>query len=310
MNGPCPSMQEQIADYVLAVLEEPQTEAVRKHLAECPQCRAYAQALQQQSEALAALGDEVKSGMAARQERAMQAFDAAAPGRKRSPWLGRLAPMAVAALLVLGVGITIGRLTAPKPIDVEQLRADLQASVHASVLADVDRRLEPALAADETRLKTEIVELLRQDLRTFATDVVSNSEQMMDRRFDEFVRLIEAARLKDRQRVVRAFEQVELNRRRDRTQIGQGVRSLVALTSASPTPTNNCAERRKHEQRAKAFKHQCGSLKRSLGMVDLEHLSVPRGYLGAGPSPSPPDLRLPPRADTRGHEYRQAEQSL
>lgn len=239
MNGPCREMQEKIADDVLGALDAQQKQGVRQHLAECPQCRAYAEALQQQSESLAVLGDEVKAGMAARQERAIQAFNAATPVRKRPLWLGRLAPAAVAALLVLGVGITIGRLTAPKPIDVEQLRADLRASVRESVLGDVDQQLASALSAGEAQLKTEIVELVRQDLRTFATDVVANSERMMDVRLAEFVRLIEAARLKDRQRVVQAFERVELNRRRDRTQIGQGVRSLVALTSMSPAPTNH-----------------------------------------------------------------------
>lgn len=239
MNGPCQDMQEKIADDVLGALDPQQKQSVRRHLAECPQCRAYAEALQQQSEALAALGDEVKADMAARRERAIQAFNAAAPRQERSPWLGRLAPAAVAALLVLGVGITIGRLTAPKPIDVERLRADLRASIRASVLGDVDQQLASALTAGETQLKAEIVELVRQDLRTFATDVVAGSERMMDRRFDDFVRLIEAARLKDRQRVVQAFEQVELNRRRDRTQIGQGVRSLVALTSLEPARTDD-----------------------------------------------------------------------
>ena len=239
MNGSCREMQERIADDMLGALEPQEREVVSRHLAECPQCRAYAEALARQSEALAALGDDVRAGMTARRERAIEAFHAAARGQKRSLWLGRLVPMAVAALLVLGVGITIGRLTAPKPIDIEQLRAEMQASVHASVLGDVDQQLASAFTAGEAQLKAEIVELLRQDLRTFATDVVSNSEQIMDRRFAEFVQLIEAARLKDRQRVVQAFERVELNRRRDRTQIGQGLKSLVALTSGTPAPTNN-----------------------------------------------------------------------
>ena len=239
MNGPCREMQEKIADDVLGALEPQEREAVHRHLAECPRCRAYANSLRQQSDALAALGDEVKSGMAARRERAIQAFDAATPEPKRSPWLGRLVPAAVAALLVLAIGITIGRLTAPKPINVERLRADLQASIRESLLGDVDQQLASALAAGEVQLKAEIVEQVREDLRTFATDVVANSEQMMDVRLAEFVRLIEAARMKDRQRVVQAFERVELNRRRDRSQIGQGVKSLVALTSASPAPTNH-----------------------------------------------------------------------
>jgi predicted anti-sigma-YlaC factor YlaD len=248
MNGACQEMQEQIIDYVLGALDESQTEAVHAHLDGCARCRQYLQTLDQQHQALGALGNEVQAGMATRRAQAIDAFQAVAPEQEQAPtvrpWLGR---MAVAALVVLGVGIAIGRLTAPESVDVEQLRADVQSSiaaslqqaVHASVLADVDQRLEFALAAGEARIRGDIVKEMRRDLGEFATNVVSNSEVMMDQRLAELVQLIEAARLKDRQRVVHAFEQVELNRRRDRTQIGQGVRSLVALTSTTPAPTNN-----------------------------------------------------------------------
>ncbi|UCD49164.1 MAG: zf-HC2 domain-containing protein [Phycisphaerales bacterium] len=251
MNGPCPEMQERIIDYVLGALDELQTEAVHEHLDGCAHCRQYLQTLDRQHRALAALGDEVQAGMAARREQAIDAFHAVAPEQEPAPgarpWASRLAPLAVAALVVLGVGIVIGRLTAPKPVDVEQLRAELQSSiaaslqqaVHASVLAEMNQRLEFAVAAGEARIRVDVVNEMRRDLHQFATDVVSNSEAMMDQRLAELVQLIEAARLKDRQRVVQAFEQVELNRRRDRTQFGRGLKSLVALTSASPTPTNN-----------------------------------------------------------------------
>lgn len=38
----------------------------------------------------------------------------------------------------------------------------------------------------------------------------------------------------------------------------------------------------------------CGSLKHSLGMVDLPGPHVAKSPLSFEPSPSPPDLRLPP----------------
>ena len=243
MNGPCPEMRDKIVDMVLGGLAPQQAEAVQRHLTTCAPCQAYAQSLQQQDETLAALGETIKSDMADRRERAIQAFESQTVAPSRLVWPGRWASVAVAALILLGIGIAIGRLTAPQPVDIEQLRADLQAtlttSLQPAMLAEVDRRVAMSLATGQTQLKTEIVELMREDLRTFATDVVANSEQMMDRRFDEFVRLVEAARLKDRQRVVQAFEQVELNRRRDRNQIGQGLKSLVALTGATPNPIND-----------------------------------------------------------------------
>lgn len=249
MNGPCPNMQERIADAVLGALEAPEAQAVEEHLATCPACRAYARALGQQGEALTALGRRLAAEMPARRDRAIAALEDATvepvlPERTQ-PWVVRLVPLAAAALVVLTVGIAIGRLTAPAPIDVEQLRADLQASVTESlqgplrqaVWTDVDQRLETALAAGDEQLKTEIVELMREDLRTFAVDVVANSEKVIERRLTDFAQQVESARLADRQRVVRAFEQVELSRRRDRMQIGRGFQSLAALTGAVPGAT-------------------------------------------------------------------------
>ncbi len=246
MNGPCPNMQERITDAVLGALEASEAQAVEQHLAGCPACRAYARALERQGEALTTLGRRFAAEMPARQDRVIAALQSAtvAPvlAEQMRPRITRLVPLAAAALVVLAVGIAIGRLTAPQPIDVEQLRADVQASVTESlqgplrqaVLTDVDQRLETALAAGDEQLKTEIVELMRNDLRTFAADVVTNSEQVMEQRLAEFAQLVEAARLADRQRVVRAFEQVERNRRRDRTQIGRGFQSLVTLTGPVP----------------------------------------------------------------------------
>jgi hypothetical protein len=101
----------------------------------------------------------------------------------------------------------------------------------------VDRRLEPALVAGTERLKVEMVEEMRQDLGTFAANVVSSSKQLMDQRFGEFVQLLEAARRTDRQRIARALDYLESNRRRDKAQIGMGLQSLAALTKPAPGTT-------------------------------------------------------------------------
>jgi len=239
MKKACRDMQERIADYVLGVLDEPQAQQVREHLSECSQCQAYMQALTAQSEALTALGRQVEADMEARQDRVLEALEEVPAVASHAGWalprVGRLARIAVAAVLVLGVGITIGRLTAPRPVDVEQLRADME----RDTLTIVAERLQMTLDARNAELKAEIGAQLRRDLGAFATQFVSGSEAMVDRRLGELVQLIEAARLKDRQRVARAFEHVELNRRRDKTQIGLGLQSLAVLTNAEPTTIEN-----------------------------------------------------------------------
>jgi formate dehydrogenase maturation protein FdhE len=113
--------------------------------------------------------------------------------------------------LILIVGILIGRLAGPRPVDAEQLKAE----VRRAVLADVDRRLNLALAdtADQ--------------MQVMAAQLASGSKAMMDARLTELIQLIETARRTDRQRVADALMQMELSRQDDRNQIAASLRSLA-----------------------------------------------------------------------------------
>ena len=239
MNGPCPDMQERIADYVIAALDDEQAEALRSHLAGCDKCRRYLKDLEEQGQSLIGLGREIEADAASRQDRVIEALEGAAPGRRYTAplFVGRLARVAVAAVLVLASGIVIGRLTAPQPVDVKRLCADVETSVLAALtpavqqdlLTEVDRRVQAALSADEAKQRAEIVEQVRQDLRVFAAQLTAGSEARMDQRVAELVQLIEAARLKDRQRVATALDQM-------RTKMGMSLYSLAARTNETLAP--------------------------------------------------------------------------
>ena len=270
MDRSCENMQERIADYVLGALGEREAGVVRSHLAECEACQAYMRTLTEHSEALTALGQGIQVAMRAREDKVIAVLEGMSPSNSHSGWVvmgpGKLLRTAVAAVLVLGVGITIGRLTAAEPIDVERLRADLEQSVAASlrpavresvlmevnqrlqagladgrenVLTEVNERLETALMDGQTELSATLAKEVRQELRVFGAQLMAGSEAMMDQRLDDFVQLIEAARLKDRQRVARALEQIELNRLRDVRQIGLGLRTLAVHTSDERTTMEN-----------------------------------------------------------------------
>jgi hypothetical protein len=227
MNQPCDDMREILIDYTLGILSEEEVRDMHAHV--------------DQDEVLTALGRQVQDDMDARQAKVLEALQGAGPaGPRVLPFLRGFVRMGVAAVLVLGVGIVVGRLSAPRAIDVEQLRAELKSSIVASlqpavrqsVLSDVDGRLEKALAARDERIATEVVEQLRQDLRVMATEVMAGSERLVDQRFTEVVQLIEAARQTDRRQVARALEQIK-------AQTGMGLLRLASLSDPRPPAQQN-----------------------------------------------------------------------
>lgn len=228
MNRSCPDMQDRIIDYMLGALDGPEAQAVQEHLARCEGCRQYLSDLTRQGDALVELGGRVAADMNTRQDRVIQALEGVAPAAKVVPIVGGFVRIAVAAVLVLGAGVLIGRMTAPRPVDAEQLRAELE----ASILAGLDRRLEATLASNDTKLRIEVAEQISRDLGLFASKFTANSEQLMDRRFAELIEVIEAARLTDRRQVARALEQIKV-------QTGAGLRSVAALTGDAPARVEN-----------------------------------------------------------------------
>ncbi len=222
MNRPCPDMQDRIADYALGALDPEQAEAVRKHLSECSGCRQYLQSLKEQSESLVELGHAIGSDMTARQDRVIQALQDVAPAERVFPFVGGFVKTAVAAVLILGVGIAVGRWTAPRQIDVEQLRADLQ----TSVLARVDQRLQA-----EAQQRTELTLQTQKDLVMLAQQC-TGLENLMKGRFTELVDLIEAGRNTDRWRVENALE--EMGRR-----TGLGLQAIAVRAGDRATTVQN-----------------------------------------------------------------------
>jgi len=235
MNEPCPNMQDRIADYVLGALDAGEAQALQEHVRECTGCRQYLQGLQEQSESLVELGREVDTGMTARQDRVIEALESVAPAARRTfPSFGGFIKTAVAAVLLLGAGITIGRWTAPRPVDVTRLRADLETSLAASirpaaqkdVLAQVDQRLQA-----EAQQRAELARQTYQDLHALAEQSAAGTaslERLMNGKFAELVEIIEAGRKTDRGHVERALQEM-------RTQTGLGLQAVALRASHAAT---------------------------------------------------------------------------
>ena len=171
-------------------------------------------------------------------DRAIQkARDALLAGEDRRVGLARpslingLIKLAAAAVLMVGAGFIGGRLSAPEPLDVQELQAALESSLKSSLvpaiqqelLTKMDDRWQSTLAASNTKVKDELARQVRSNLELFADRTLTTVGNLTEQRLMEFARVIEAARIKERQRVAAAFDYMG-------TRFGDGLVTLAART--------------------------------------------------------------------------------
>ena len=130
---------------------------------------------------------------------------------------------AAAAVLMIGFGYIGGRLSTGQPLDVEELRTAIQ----NDLAKEMDERWQSAFAANCAQLKDELQQQVRRDLIEFATQTLAASGTMTNQRLMELAQLIEAARIKDRQRIETAFKQIELSQ----TQLGKSLLAIASRTN-------------------------------------------------------------------------------
>jgi hypothetical protein len=169
-------------------------------------------------------------------DRAMQRVRDTLLSEKAIPKLRlRLPPFLVklvaAAVLMIGAGFVGGRLSTPEPLDVQQLRAALEGplksalvpAVRQELLSEMNDRWQKMLIASNAQVKEELARQMRRDLEAFAEQTLTAAGNLTDQRLMEFARMIEAARIKERQRVAAAFDYMG-------TRFGDGLVTLAART--------------------------------------------------------------------------------
>jgi len=134
-----------------------------------------------------------------------------------------IAKLAAAAVLMICFGYIGGRLSARQPLDVEELRTAIQ----NDLAKEMNERWQSAFAANCARLKDELQQQVRRDLTEFATQTLAASGTLTNQRLMELAQLIEAARIKDRQRIEKAFRQIELNQ----NQLGKSLLTIASRTN-------------------------------------------------------------------------------
>ena len=142
---------------------------------------------------------------------------------------------AAAAVLLIAAGYATGRLSAPEPLDVEELKAALEGSLKASLepaireelIAQLNEQWQSAFAVNSAQLKEDLHQQVRRDLTEFAAQTLAASGTLTNQRLMELIRLIEAARIRERQQVAAALEQIE----QEKIQFRNGLLAVAAQTN-------------------------------------------------------------------------------
>jgi hypothetical protein len=143
--------------------------------------------------------------------------------------------LATAAIFLIAVGYTTGRLSAPEPLDVEELKAALESSLKASLepairqdlIVQLNEQWQSAFAVNSAQIKEELQQQVRRDLTEFAAQTLAASGTLTNQRLMELIRLLEAARRREREQVAAALEQIE----QEKILLRNGLLAVAAQTN-------------------------------------------------------------------------------
>ena len=116
------------------------------------------------------------------------------------------------------------------------LKSSLEPALRQQLYDEIDNRLQLALVTGRGAFKQELAQQVRADLETYVEQTLTAVSNLMEQRLMEFARMLEAARIKERQHVAAAFDYMG-------SRFGDGLVTLAARTDdllgteqAGPTP--------------------------------------------------------------------------
>ena len=137
--------------------------------------------------------------------------------------------VAAAVLLIIACYAT-GRLSAPRPLDAEQLQAAIEPAIRQNLLDEMKHYWQLALVGSYVQLKDDLTQQYRRDLSQFAAQTVLASSAVTNQLLEELIDSINEAQTQDRQWVTAAFEQIELNRLRDNARLSDAFVTFAVQT--------------------------------------------------------------------------------
>lgn len=143
---------------------------------------------------------------------------------------GSLGKFAAAAAVLIAAGYAVGRWSAPRPPDMEQIRAAIEPGIRKELLDETRQYVQLSLANGYLQVKDELSEQYRQDMSRVAIQTLATSNTITNELLTQLVEAVNTAQVKDRQRFAAVIEQIELNRLRDTNQLSSAFATLAVQT--------------------------------------------------------------------------------
>ena len=141
-----------------------------------------------------------------------------------------LVKIAAAAVLLIAAGYATGRLSAPQPPDIDQIRAALEPEIRQNLLDETKRYMQLGLTNAYIRIKDELSEQYRQDLRQVALQSVAASNAVTNELLTDLIESFNEAKSQDRQLFAAALGQIESKRQQDRAELADALTTLALQT--------------------------------------------------------------------------------
>ena len=249
MDNICQSIQEQVPELITGTLPAERAEELQRHIDACPACSRYLQALQGDDKLLGDFAEAMQPSVSRLENNVLDALNRQAlekPPVAASIWSvifkGPVIRCAAAAVLLVASGYAAGRLSAPPPVDAEQLQASLRASLEPAIRQDlldqINQRWQLALASNRAQLqdgfeqiRNELAEQQRRDMSVFAAKTLYASNAMTNQLLTDLIQALAFVQTRDRRLVAAALSYIESNRLQDKTRLTNGLVSLAAHTS-------------------------------------------------------------------------------
>ncbi|HUT46693.1 MAG TPA: hypothetical protein VMX36_10445 [Sedimentisphaerales bacterium] len=150
----------------------------------------------------------------------------------------RLIKIAVAAALLIAAGYATGRLSGPKPPDMQQLQAALEPAIRQRLLDETKQYVQLGLANGYLRIQDELSQQYRQELSRVALQAVAASNAVTNELLIELIASFNEVQSQYRQQVAVALNQIESNRLKDRNELSDAFTTFAVLTEDELIRTN------------------------------------------------------------------------